>query len=413
LPEITFFGLARADDLPLAPAGIDAAGRSVFERREGQALTLVLEARRGTFPLELAAYDPGGTRGVEFLVSRPLGDGSAAVCDYLPPLVGGVPGTDPPVFSADPPVEQAIDDLGCRVNDGTGAPVARLGQSACTRMEPSFEYGFVEAGSELQFCLPVARAWGFAVGDTVVAARVRDSAGFVSATREIVVRVERDEPFVCDQGLGERSFAPHRPQSRLTFSDAAMADASVEPWRPAVLRICAGNTVGNDVYPLSLREDVVLGLALAEGGVLCAKLSARGSSGTIDCNGGTAADARAVQDEEGFSRIAVDGGLGLDAGTGAAELRAPMAVVQLAAGATIDDCEDAEYPQAFSGVLTTAVGTAQVLDLDGNVLNEASATGTPFSCETWRSGGAGALVLPFPLVNSPSGDRAAVLTLAE
>jgi hypothetical protein len=413
-PQITFFGVVRADDLPLEPDELDAAGRPVFDRRQGQAMSLVLEAQRGARPLELNAYDPsGGPRGVEFLVSRALGDGSAAVCDTMPPMAGGVPGFDPPVFSDAVAVQQAIDDLGCRVNDGTGAPAARLGQSACTRLEPTFEYGFVDPSSHLQYCLPIARAWSFAVGDTIVAARVRDVAGAFSSTREIVIRVEPEQPFVCDQGLGERAFVIRRPQSRLVLSDASAADGSVDPWRAATMRICAGRTVGNGIYPLSVREDVVLGVALSGGGVLCAKISARGSGGTIDCDGGTPGDARAVQDVDALTRIAVDSGLGVDAGTGGAVIRAPVAVVQLPAGATVDDCDSAAYPQPFNAALTTAAGTAQVLDLDGTVRAEATAAGAPFDCAAWSSGGAGALAMPFPLVNSPSGDRAAVLVLAE
>lgn len=412
-PEITFFGIARADDLALVPTELDAAGRPVFERFLGQAMTIVLEARRGAQPLELSAYDPGGgRRGVEFLVSRPLGDGSPAVCDFAAPMIGGVPGIEPPLFSDQAEVQDAIDDLGCRVNDGTGAPLARFGQSACTLMEPSFEYGFVAPGSEVQYCLPIARLWNFAVGETIVAARVRDSAGAVSAVREIVVRVQREQPFVCDQGLGERTFTVRRPPSRL-MSSATGEDASVDPWLTASLRICAGRPVGDGLYPLNLRDDAVLGVALADGGVLCARISARGSSGSIDCDGGTALDVRASRDREALTRIAIESGLGLDAGTGAAVIRAPVAFVQLPDGATPDDCPEATYPEPFNAALTTATGTAQVLDLDGTVLAEASASGVSFSCETWRDGGAGAFALPLPIVNGPSGDLATVLVLGE
>jgi hypothetical protein len=414
LPEITIFGLARADDLPLQPNGMDSAGRPVFERVQGQAMTIVLEARRGERPLELSAYEPGGgPRGVEFLVSRPLGDGSPTVCDYLSTMIGGVPGIDPPVFSDEPEVQNAIDDLGCRVNDGAGAPLARVGQNACTRMDPSFEYGFIDPTSDLQYCLPIARAWNFAVGDTVVAARVRDTAGNVSATREIVVRVLREQPFVCDQGLGERAFTVRRPQSRLALSNSEEVDASADPWQPATLRLCGGRPLAEGLYPLSLREDVVLGIPLQDGGVFCAKLTARGSSGTLDCDGGTPVDVRASQDLDAVTRIVVDGGLGVDAGTGAAIIRAPIAFLQLPAGASPDDCQDAAYPASFNGALTTATGTAQVLDFNDAVVAEANATGASFSCTDWRTGSGGVLVLPIPIVNGPTGDLAAALVLAD
>jgi hypothetical protein len=398
----------------VTPTARDAAGRPVFARAQGQNMTIVLEARRGARPLGHSAYDPGGgQRGVEFLVSRPLGDGSPAVCDFTPPTSGGVPGIDPPEFSDQPEVQHAIDDLGCRVSDGAGAPVARVEQNACTRMDPSFEYGFVEASSELQYCLPIAKAWSFPVGDTIVVAHVRDTAGTVSATREIVVRVEGEQPFVCDQGLGERAFAVRRPASRLVTSATGTADASTDPWLAGVLRICAGQALGEGLYALTLREDAVFGLALGDGGVLCARVSARGSSGALDCDGGSAVDVRAAQDEDGATRIAVDSGLGLDAGTGAAVIRAPIAIVQLAEGASPDDCEGAVYPPSFNGALTTGQGRAEVVDAHGGVVAEVSATGSSFRCDEWTDGGGAAFVLPFPAVNTPSGDRAAALVLSE
>ncbi len=413
-PEITYFGVARADDLPLEPASTDASGRPVFVRIQGQGLTLVLEARRGTRPLEETAYDPsGGPRGVEFLVARPLGDGSAAVCDAIPPMAGGVPGIDPPVFSDQPEVVRAVDDLGCRVNDGTGAPLARVGQNACTRMEPSSEYGFVEATSELQYCLPIARAWNFALGDTIVAARVRDVTGAVSAVREIVVRVQREQPFTCDEGLGERVFTAQPPPSGPMLPWPPFIVPSPGPWLADPIRICAGRTIGDGVYPLSLRDDAVFGAGAIDGSVSCLKIGARGSSGSLDCDGGSPADVRAVQDAAGVTRITLDSGLGLDAGTGAATIRAPIAWMQLPVGSTLDDCRTAAYPPSFNGALTTATGIAQVLEVDGAVVAQASATGVNFDCETWREGGPGTLILPFPIVNTPAGDLAAVLVLAD
>ncbi len=120
-----------------------------------------------------------------------------------------------------------------------------------------------------------------------------------------------------------------------------------------------------------------------------------------------------MQDAAGATRITVDSGLGLDAGTGAAVIRAPIARVQLPPGATLDDCHTAAYPPSFNGALTTATGTAQVLEVDGAVVAQASTTGVNFDCETWREGGPGTLVLPFPSVNTLAGDLASVLVLAD
>jgi len=414
VPEITYFGVVRADDLPQQPAGVDTAGRPIFMRVQGQGMTLVLEAQRGNRALEFNAYDPeGGPRGVEFLVSRPLGDGSAVVCDTQPPLIGGVPGFDPPVFSDAPAVEAAIDDLGCRVSDGAGAPRGRIAHTACT-LDATSEYGFVEPSSEIQYCLPIAKAWGFPLGDTIVAARVRDVAGQTSAPRELVVRVLSSEPFGCDdpQSLGERAFAVARPASKLLTSLTGSDDVSRDPWLPGPLRICAGPDQSGGVRALALREDAVLGLGAADGSTLCVKLAAAGSGGILDCDGGTAADILAAQTVG--SATTVDSGLGLDAGTGAAVLRAPVAFVQLPAGTPPSACTAAAYPDAaFTAALTTATGAAQVLDARGTVLAEVQASGVNFDCATWRQGGGASFVLPFPAIGTSSGDVAAALVLTE
>ncbi len=192
-PVITHLGLARADDRPLAPLGEDAAGRPIYASRFGFGITLLVEARPGAAGqrLGLSAYSPGGQPDLQLIVSRPLGNGSAIVCDTRPPLLGGVPATDPLVFADDAGQIAAMNDLGCRVDDGTGQPVARATtQLACTRSDAAgFGFAFVSDASTAQYCLPIAGAWAFSTGDTVVAARARDINGRTGAAREIVIRV--------------------------------------------------------------------------------------------------------------------------------------------------------------------------------------------------------------------------------
>jgi hypothetical protein len=193
-PDITHLGLARADDRPIAPSGTDADGRPVFPTRLGQGIELVIEARPGSSgrPPGFAAYSDVGLPDLQMILSRPLGDGSLALCDIRPPLIGGVPATDPLIFTDDLTATNAINDLGCRVNDGAGQPVARSSsQQACTASSAASSTGFdfVNPASTVQYCLPIALAWAFPSGDTVVAARVRDTGGAISAVREIVVRV--------------------------------------------------------------------------------------------------------------------------------------------------------------------------------------------------------------------------------
>ena len=194
-PPITHFGLARADDRPVSPVGEDAQGRTIYESRVGQGISLIVEARPGLAQRRLGmnAYDPIDLPDLQLIVSRPLGDGSPAVCDRLPPTPGGVPATAPLVFSDSPDEIAAINDLGCRVDDGAGEPHARpISQLACTSSNlSSTGFAFVSPESTVQFCLPIAAAWAFPDGETIVASRVRDIDGRVGPTREIVVRVGR------------------------------------------------------------------------------------------------------------------------------------------------------------------------------------------------------------------------------
>jgi hypothetical protein len=415
-PEVTYVGVAGADDRPQQPSDVDGAGRPVFVRAHGLGMKLGGEARRGARPLQMNAYDPsGGVRGIEMLVSRPLGDGSLAVCDAQPPTQGGVPGTDPPVFSDAPMVNDAIDDLVCRVSDGSGAPRGRTANNACTLVDPTLEYGFVASESELQFCLPIEMAWGFPLGDTVVAVRVRDIAGVASPPREIVIRVQSTAPFSCDdeQSLGEHVFTVARPSSRLLTSLTGSDDASHDPWSGSV-RICAGPDLSGGVHPLALPQDAVLSLGVSDGRTLCLRLAALGSGGILDCDGGTAADVLATQTTGGSGRVTVDSGLGLDAGTGAAVLRVPIALAVLPAGVSPSTCPDATLsPSLFNLALTTATGVAQILDDSGAVLQQIQATGANFDCSTWHAAGAAKLVLPFPKLGTSAGDVAAALVLAE
>lgn len=409
-PEIVVFGVARADDLVQPPDAVDDAGRAVYFRAQGQGMSLFVEARRGSARLEDSTYDPAGTAtGVELLTSRPLGDGSPAVCDYDPPLIGGVPGFDPPLFSDEPAVRDAVNDLGCRFNDGTGAPRGRTATAACTR-DAGALYDFTDPRSELQFCLPIAKAWAFPPGDTVVAARVRDVFGRVSAVREIVIRVASDVPFECENGLGERAFTVRTPASRLEVQGQGVV--SGEAWYAEPLRICAGPDLGGAQHALTLRDDATFGIPLNDGSILCTTLRTRGSTGVLDCGNRTPQDVYAEADAES-GRTAVDTGLGVPAGTGSASLRVPVSFQVLPSGAAASDCADVLPAVTAGGALTTAAGTAALVDAEGMPLATLTVQGAPFSCDAWRDGGAPVLVLPIPAANTPFGDVVAALILAD
>jgi hypothetical protein len=193
-PEISHLGLASAEDFPLEPSGLDPQGRPVFVRPAGHGFTLIVEGRAGRAgpPAEDAfrhdPQDPSVLPGLQVILSRALGDGSSAVCDDTLPNVGGVPATEPLAFAPTQAVTDAINDLGCRVRDRMGRPEA-YGGAACTRSDTPGVPDYVGTNTRSQFCLPIAKGWAFAAGDTIVAARVANALGAAGEPREIVVRV--------------------------------------------------------------------------------------------------------------------------------------------------------------------------------------------------------------------------------
>jgi len=186
-PELTHFGLASADDVVLAPVAFDGDGRPVFTPPHGQGFTLLVEARRGLGerPVGRSAYDASGMRpDLQVIVSRPLGDGSATVCDVDAPVIGGVAAAAPFGFDS-PNATAVINDLGCRASASANST---RGDGGCAR-RPNGVYAFLDPRADAQFCIPVAAAWAFPPGDTMVAARVRDASGTDGPERQIVVRV--------------------------------------------------------------------------------------------------------------------------------------------------------------------------------------------------------------------------------
>jgi hypothetical protein len=194
-PIVTSFGIAAADGVPLEPNAMDTLGRPIFERLLGHGMIIVLEGRAGA-----DGRQPGlGTVGeplpdMQMLASRTLGDGAPQVCDILPPMIGGVPGVANLDFADSASVRNAVNDLGCRFDNGQGLHEGR-GDSldACTRSNDGFGFAFTDPRTDTQYCAVVDRAWAFPAGDTVIAARLRDDGDALGARREIVLRVAEGE----------------------------------------------------------------------------------------------------------------------------------------------------------------------------------------------------------------------------
>lgn len=192
-PDIVYLGIASGDDAPQEPSGVDDQGRPIYTWPVGQGFSLIVEVRPGTtralIGLQAASSDDETLPDFQMILSRPLGDGSATVCDADLPTPGGVPAVVPLEFGPAPEIVHAINDLGCRTEDGTGLPMGRPNRP-CTRIPPANDAAFVvPGGGHAQFCVPIARAWAFPEGDTIVAARVRDVRGTTGDVREMVIRI--------------------------------------------------------------------------------------------------------------------------------------------------------------------------------------------------------------------------------
>ena len=190
-PTIIFFGITSSDDSLQLPTGTDPDGVPIYERPFGFSFSLVIEAARrpGGPAVGKESYRDGAPPDLQVQSTRPLGNGSAAVCDVTAANFGGVPGIDPPRLEDQDELADAFNDFGCRFVDGVGQPVGRRCGQGCVKFE-SGESGCVTGNdAEVQFCAPVAVPLTFPDGDTLITARVRDEAGALGEAARLIVRV--------------------------------------------------------------------------------------------------------------------------------------------------------------------------------------------------------------------------------
>lgn len=199
-PEITFFGLTRADDSLVEANSETSAGVPIFVRPEtvpnaASGFSLVIEGKPGSSnsPVGTASYVDvlDDLPDLQVVVSRPLGNGSPTVCDDPVAAPGGVPAVDPASFDAtDVDVIKATNDLGCRFVDGAGVTMARTNPGdSCVSYE-SGDFAFVDDDTTTQFCGFINVPLAFPKGETIVTARLRDAAGNFGPEKQIVVRVQ-------------------------------------------------------------------------------------------------------------------------------------------------------------------------------------------------------------------------------
>lgn len=191
-PVITFFGVTRGDDTLVSPSGATVDGTTVYSRPAASGFSLVVEGRPGSSGASVgrSTYQPDLTSfpDLQIEASRPLGNGSPAVCDRTGRTAGGVPAIDPPNFDETQINVDIVNDFACRFLDGSGAPVGRGGTEACV-LFPDGNYGFVGAASRIQFCAVIDRVVEFPLGDTLVTARLRDVNGNPGPSSQLVIRV--------------------------------------------------------------------------------------------------------------------------------------------------------------------------------------------------------------------------------
>lgn len=195
-PRIVFFGLTAADDSLQMPTGTGPGDVPIYERPFGFSFSLVVEAARGDSgrPVARNTLAGGDVPDLQIQATRPLGDGSAAVCDGAAPTFGGVPGIDPPRIEEPLAIADALNDFGCRFIDGTGEPLGRICGQGCVRFESGESGCVTELQADVQFCGQINMPLTFPPGDTLVTARVRDQAGNLGPPAQLIVRVTGQGP---------------------------------------------------------------------------------------------------------------------------------------------------------------------------------------------------------------------------
>ena len=196
-PEITFFGVTRADDTLLDESGMTGDGTPIYTRPSGgmgiaSGFVLVIEGKPGDNGVAVgtSSYDMTLTSFADLIVqaSHDLGDGSTAVCDDPITMPGGVPGMSRSDLETTPENIARINDFSCRFVDGAGQPIARqVTTDSCVNFNGDFR--FVDPQSTTQFCGFINVPLGFPMGDTRVTANLVDVEGNIGDSASIIIRV--------------------------------------------------------------------------------------------------------------------------------------------------------------------------------------------------------------------------------
>ena len=196
--DVSFVGVARPFGRLQEPSGFTPVERwPIFERPFGHKFWIVIEGKPGPSrrtvgrsAFSYSPFNPAVRPDLQVIVSRPLGDGSRAVCDDRLPDLGGVPVSAS--FDETQAISNAMNDFACRFVNGDREPLGRINsEQSCFESEDSVPR-FANPASRIQFCALLAPGFEFPVGDTTVTVRLRDSAGDTGPPASLIIHVLDD-----------------------------------------------------------------------------------------------------------------------------------------------------------------------------------------------------------------------------
>ncbi|MGH7785451.1 MAG: EF-hand domain-containing protein [Candidatus Binatia bacterium] len=162
---------------------------------------------------------------------------------------------------------------------------------------------------------------------------------------------------------------------------------------PGPLTLELGEPDGDGIATLGLAEDLILEVDVLDGSCLCLNMDADATTGSIDCDGGTAYDTRAFQplgDVGEEFMVMLD--LGDPSGPGDGNLIVPLHFENIATPCEVLDCTTVTYD---GPLLTFAFTTTTATAVKGNIT--LAIAGEPFSCENFGTvGSGGQLAAPAP-----------------
>jgi hypothetical protein len=186
-PVVRFFGVVFSDTEIVTPT---PGAVPIYSVLNGSGFFLVIEALPGAdqTAVGLTTEASDGPPDLQIQVTRPLGDGSPAVCDDVGPSFGGVPAIDPPVLDDPDTIADQLNDFGCRFYDG-GASRATVGHTcdvSCIR-PGNFDNRCESDQRAIQYCAIIDMPLRFPQGDTLVTVQVRDKSGKLGPPAQLIL----------------------------------------------------------------------------------------------------------------------------------------------------------------------------------------------------------------------------------